>query len=547
MLRRTLSTAIAVLTVLCAATDAGLANGPKFYRDDPIARDPETQDASAVREAAISQLYDFAENSFLGAGEHDNVRAVNINTIDEVPDSSWFTNRIGREPWTIERLVKGPDTGPGPTGAWTIVSGKMEGRAPGFTIRDATGTIYFVKFDPPSNPEMASGAEVISTKFFHAFGYHVPENYIAAIRREELVINEGARIDDENGRRRQMEPQDLDSLLKMAARGPDGSYRVLASKAIEGKPVGPFRYHGTRPDDPNDIFAHEHRRELRGLVVFCAWLNHDDSRAVNSLDSLVTVGGRTIVRHHLLDFGSTLGSGTLQAQSTRAGNEFLWDSRPTIITMLTLGFYVRPWIRVDYPDIPSLGRIESSYFNPDDWKPEYPNTAFDNARPEDRFWAARILAALSDEAVGAVVGTAKYSDPKATAYLTETLLARKAKVLKSWLNATNPVIDPALSPGGELTFENAAQKFGVASAAERYTIQWSVFDNAKNTHKDVGAEQSVTTTQAQAPAELFAGSPEYVAALVRAFHPGQPAWSQPLMVYFRKAGDRWSLVGLERN
>ena len=124
-----------------------------------------------------------------------------------MPDSSWFTNRIGREPWTVDRLVKGPDTGAGPSGTWTIVSGKLEGVAPGFTIRDKTGQLYFIKFDPPSNPEMASGAEVISTKLFHAFGYHVPENYLATVRRETLVIGEGAIIDDDNGRRRQMDPR----------------------------------------------------------------------------------------------------------------------------------------------------------------------------------------------------------------------------------------------------------------------------------------------------------------------------------------------------
>ena len=67
--------------------------------------------------------------------------------------------------------------------------------------------------------------------------------------------------------------------------------------------------------------------------------------------------------------------------------------------MLTLGFYVRPWIKVDYPEIPSVGRIEAEYFNPDEWKPEYPNAAFRNARADDRFWAARIVAAIPPEAV----------------------------------------------------------------------------------------------------------------------------------------------------
>src|SRR4029453_13129957 len=238
--------------------------------------------------------------------------------------------------------------------------------SPGFTIRDGAGQRYFIKFDPPSNPEMASGAEVISTKFFHAFGYHVPENYLAPIRRESLVIGESALVEDDNGRRRQMDTRDLDALLKRGARHSDGNYRVLASKALAGKPVGPFRYYGTRPDDPNDIFPHEHRRELRGLLVFAAWLNHDDSRSINSLDTLVTAAaGRPIGRHHPLAFGSALGSATTAAQSTRAGNEFLWESRPTFITMLTLGFYVRPWVKVKYPDLPAIGRFESNYFQPD--------------------------------------------------------------------------------------------------------------------------------------------------------------------------------------
>ena len=546
MRKRLVLTVVTVAALTSVAFKVGVAIEPKFYPDDPILRDPETQNTSGVQEIDISEGYDFLENSFFDSGDHTNKRAVNVNTIDEVPDSSWFTNRIGREAWTVDRLVRGPDTSTGPSGTLTIVAGKMEGIAPGFTARDSTGQLYFIKFDSSSSPEMASGAEVISTKLFYAFGYHVPENYLATIRREALAIGEGASLRDKDGRRL-MKPSDLDALLRRVARQADGSYRAIASKALEGKPAGHFRYYGTRPDDPNDIYPHEHRRELRGMAVFAAWLNHDDSRSINNLDTLVSDGNRAVIRHNLLDFGATLGSGTLQAQSTRAGNEYLWDARPTLITMLTLGLYVRPWIRVSYPDIPAVGRIESTQFDPERWKPEYPNAAFENARPEDRFWAARIVAALPDEAIRPIVDTAKYSDPKATEYLTDTILARKNKVLKAWLNGTNPVVNPALSPTGELTFENAAQKAGVGPAAERYTIQWSSFENASSTHKNVGSEQLATSLKAQVPPDLLSARPEYVAALVRAFHADHPAWSQPLMLYFRRAGDGWSLVGLERN
>ena len=525
-----------------------VAAGPKFYRDDPLWTDPETQDASGVKRIRASQQFDFVENTFLGAGDKSNRRAVNVNTVDEVPDSSWFTNRIGREQWTTDRIVRGPDTGTGlAPGPWTVIEAKSEGISPGLTVKDSSGDTYFIKFDPPSNPEMASGAEVISTKFFYAFGYHTPENYIGVLQPDSLTIQPGTRITDDDGTERSMEVRDLRNLLRKAAKRPDGSYRVLASRGITHPPIGKFRYYGTRPDDPNDIHPHEHRRELRGMVVFAAWLNHDDSRSINTHDVLVKEGNRALVRHYLLDFGSTLGSGSTQAQTTRAGNEFLWEARPTFVTMLTLGFYVRPWVKYRYPDLPAVGRIESSYFQPEQWKPEYPNRAFSNARPEDKFWAARIITALSDDAIRDVVATGQYTDPQATQYLTQTLLERKAKVLESWLNITNPVVSVALSPSGALTFSNAAVDAGMAKAAESYALSWSAFDNATSTHAAVGAELKVTTTAAQAPRELLAGGAEYIAVTIRAFEPNRPAWGHPLIAYFRRAGAAWALVGLDRN
>ena len=159
--------------------------------------------------------------------------------------------------------------------------------------------------------------------------------------------------------------------------------------------------------------------------------------------------------------------------------------------MLTLGLYVRPWIKVDYPDVPAVGRFESTYYRAENWKPDYPNPAFRNARPDDRFWAARIVAAFSDEAVAAVVRTAKFTDPQATEYLTKTLLERRTKVLSAWLNGTNPIVNLALSEPGELTFENAATRAGVAKPAEQYTVQWSRFDNASGDAQPVGDEQTV--------------------------------------------------------
>ncbi|MEX1128820.1 MAG: hypothetical protein WEB50_09665, partial [Vicinamibacterales bacterium] len=133
------------LLLVAAAVTVLNGAGQKFYRDDPIWRDPETEDASGIKRIRLSQQYDFIENTFLDAGDQDARRAVNINTVDEVPDSSWFTNRIGRERWSVERFVRGPDTGSGPgPEPWTVIEAKSEGITPGLTIKDPAGETYFI-------------------------------------------------------------------------------------------------------------------------------------------------------------------------------------------------------------------------------------------------------------------------------------------------------------------------------------------------------------------------------------------------------------------
>ena len=246
---------------------------------------------------------------------------------------------------------------------------------------------------------------------------------------------------------------------------------MLASRFAEGSPLGSFRYDGKRPDDPNDVFPHEHRRELRANRVFAAWLNHDDSRGLNSLDMLERAGGKSWVKHYMFDFGSIMGSGTVFAQRPRAGNEYIFEGKPGLLTALTFGLYFKPWITFRYPDVPaSVGRFEGTRFKPDAWKPEYPNPAFQNMRPEDAFWGARLVARFTPEDIAAIVAKGEYSDPAATAYVTKVLLERRRKVLETWLNAVTPLVDPAIVDG-VLRATNAAVAAGVADAPRAIPAQ----------------------------------------------------------------------------
>jgi hypothetical protein len=538
--------AAATLTII---TTTASGQRPMFYDDDPIARVVDTQDASNVQPKSVNLVYDESRNLFGNPGDPDmNRRAMNINTIDEVPDSSWFTNRIiGPSPMSLDDIAKGPDTTSGPApGRWTVVSGKSDGITPGFTIVDSAGDRWFIKFDPPQWREMATGAEVAVTKLFYALGYNVPENHVTHVTRESLVVGERATIAAADGGERRLTSRDIDRLLRIAAQEADGSYRVVASKALAGKPLGPFLYVDTRSDDPNDVVPHEHRRELRSLRVFAAWTNHVDTKAINSLDTLVTGNGRAVVRHHLIDFGSTLGSASIKPREYDEGHHYIVDAGPTLKGILGLGLYIPSFHFIDYPSYRSVGHFSATGFDPPAWKPRVPNPAFRRARADDTFWAARRVIAFTDDMIRAAVRTGRYSDPEAEKHIADTLIARRDAIGRAWLTDVNPVIDPALDASGRLTFTNAAVSAGMAKAPASYEIAWFAFDNATGATTPLGEPASSAREEVTAPPGLPTAEGAFVAVDIKATDPAHPSWANPVRGFFRRLDGGWRLVGFER-
>src|SRR5262245_22570990 len=152
-----------LLSVFVGLNISPSATGQRFYPDDPLERETDNQDASKVRTADLSHTLS-GWQAIRGAGDRSSRRAMNVNTVDEVPDSNWFTNRIGRRPLTNAEIAQGPDTlTTSLSGPWVVVAGKSDGVTPGLQLKDAAGRLFFAKFDPPGNPEMASGAEVVAT------------------------------------------------------------------------------------------------------------------------------------------------------------------------------------------------------------------------------------------------------------------------------------------------------------------------------------------------------------------------------------------------
>ncbi|RPJ52888.1 MAG: hypothetical protein EHM23_32055 [Acidobacteria bacterium] len=534
-----------LLLSIVAATPA--AGQRKFYSDDPITREPETQDVSGAVPRDISLIYDLGLNLFVRPGESEIVRAQNINTIDEVPDSSWFTNR-DLSTLSIEELSKGPNTGFGPApGKWTVIRAKKSGVSPGFTVRDSAGETWFVQFDAPGHDQAASGAAAVATKIFHALGYFQTENYISRLRPEDLTIDPQAKVETPSGRIRPMKRDDITQVLKRANRQPDGSYRLLASRGLPGKILGGFMYHGTRSDDPNDVVPHENRRELRALRVFGAWTNLVDMKALNTLDTLITENGRSYVRHYLQDVGSTFGTGALGPREFDEGYEYLWEGDKTWKRLVTLNLYLQPWQTVPYHEYESIGRFEGDRFDPRKWKPRVPTAAFLRARPDDDFWAARRVMAFSDEIIRAIVKTGEYSDPAAERHLADVLIKRRDKIGAAYLPAVNPLVDFALDTKGVLTFVNAAVQARVASPpANGYQARWFRFDNETGEARPLGSAVTVGNPTIKAPVALPGDPGAFVKIEVAAVNPSHATWKDPVQVYFRRTNDGWKLVGLER-
>ena len=154
--------------------------GMRFYADDPIRREPESQDASKVSHYDHSQMYELVYNLFINSGRKPSgLRAKNINTIDEVPDSNWFTDRIGARTITNEELARGPNVGAPPDPSkWVLIREKISGVHPGFTAKDGKGETWFLEFDPVHFPEGATAAVAIATKIFWALGYNQVESFV---------------------------------------------------------------------------------------------------------------------------------------------------------------------------------------------------------------------------------------------------------------------------------------------------------------------------------------------------------------------------------
>jgi hypothetical protein len=516
---------------LSAATPC---SAQQFLPDDPLARTPEVVPVGKTDVQNINALYDFAHNSF----HYKNKAATEslaVNTLGEVPDSSWFTNRDTRN-LTVEEVKRGGRVHGGPQPPYTVVAAKTEGVSTGFRLRDARGRLFFVKADPPSNPEMATAADVVGSLFLYAAGYNVPENYILIGHTEEFRLAEKATMKSISGKDRRLTADELRQLFDRIPRELDGRIRLMASLSLPPKIVGPFRYAGVRSDDANDLVPHERRRDLRGLAVLYAWLNHTDAKGENSLDTVEGQGESARFVHHLLDFGDCFGSDSDIAKDPRHGQEYILLPM-TWSRAYTLGLHPANWETVDYPhEMKAVGNFTADAFDPLTWKVNYPNPAFVEMTTLDGYWGAKHVMAFRDEQIRAIVEEGRFQDPRVVDYITKVLKSRRDAIGRAWFSQVLP-LEAFRIVEGDLTFDDLAVQYGFSSPSQ-YQFNWFVWHNEAQQKKEVSASRG--TALPDTLKSLAVGS--YIGCRVALEH----ADKRSVTVYFRREGENWKLVGISR-
>jgi hypothetical protein len=531
--------------VLALGSRAAAAQTPRFYPDDPLRREPAPLPVEHAQARTFSNILETVSNMKGMRGETHPATGVipagGVNSLDEVMDGAWYVNRHGTSRMTPEQLRRGAgDANPPSLDApLRVIVTKAYGARTGLIVADGRNQIYLLTFDPPGYPGLATGADIVTSRFYYALGYHVPENYIVQFTRDRLRAAEGGEAVSMGGRVRSLAESDIDDFLQTVATGPGGVYQASAARlAGRGKnALGPYQLFGLRSDDPNDVVPHEHRRDLRGQFVFAAWLNDSTRRAGNTIDMLVDEGGVPQIRHMLIDFTSALGGGAL------GGPKRVWEGRQQLYpglgtigrNLIGFGLYTPDWMKASYPDLPAAGHLDAETFDPERWEMGTQIPPFANRLPDDTFWAARQVMAFTDEDIAAIVSTGGY-DEKTQAWIVRALVERRNRIGRTYLTRVLP-LDRFRVENGVLVFDDLATRYRLRPARS-YSVRWLAFDNRAN---QLGAPLAAEGASLP-PALRTAVAGTYFAATIAGDEPGTT-----VTVFVRTGnGGRVDVVGVER-
>lgn len=537
-----LSAVFALVLGLCTALVVP-AHGQRFYPDDPLLNEPPPLPVPDAGQRDLNILMDLGVNTFSRPGqrhpEDGVIPALGVNTLGEVMEGPWYNMRHYRKRMTPAELRMGPDQDDPPSdqGVWEVLTTRRTGVRPGILIRDADGQIYLLRFDQQRRPETTTGADIVTNRLMWALGYWTTDDYLVYFERDQMRVSEVGEDVSPMGNLRPILEEDVDRFLRDVPYDPARGYRALAHRAPNTKLLGPIQLHGTRKDDPNDIYPHEHRRDLRGLQVIYAWLNHAVVSPFSLLDVVATAeDGTPYIKHLHIDFVEALGSAYDERKPAWHGWERMFGWKSSGRNLARFGVVTPDWAKAKYPNLRGVGKFEYNVFDPERWMTAYPIVPFENMLPDDAFWAARQIMHFTDEEIVEIVKVGQYSDPDAAAWIAETLVERRNKIGAVYFRKVLP-LDRFRVEGDRLAFDDLAIEHDMI-ASRTYSMQWFSFDNASGDRTLIGAPEEnafeIRTPPARQVGQYYLG--------VEVSAADSP---HKVDVYLRRGPDGFDVVGVE--
>jgi hypothetical protein len=150
----------------------------------------------------------------------------------------------------------------------------------------------------------------------------------------------------------------------------------------------------------------------------------------------------------------------------------------------------------------------------------------------DAFWAAKQVAAFTDDEIRAVVETGKLSDQRAADWITDCLIKRRDKIAQAWFTKVL-ALDRFRVADGRLESVDLGAEYGLG-AVQEIRVRWATFDNERETSEEIPGENSVRLPD-------MARDGYWMAVLES---PERPR--QSVRAYIRKRGELAQIVGVDR-
>jgi hypothetical protein len=445
ILRTALLLALAASPFACSYRPARFAADPPVTSVADVAPIPLPRKLDPLKEVYYTDAY-VRRPIVLAMDPEVPVESGDVNSLDEVPRSSWFDPPDAR-----------PD---GPPVLPLTPVGAAESGQPGLAVTDARGLRYELRRDAKERPELVSASAAVASRLLGALGYRTAEVHVVTVAPSD--IKEG------NDKPAQEAVADL---LREGSPPTGDRYRVRATRWPVGIDVGPTPVAGVRPEDPNDHVPHAERRTLRALALGLYWMGLRRLPPHALRDVYVGEPGKGHLLHYIVAMDDAFGADAVGREAeARLGGEGKYLNENALTALITLGLRRRtaPPVQTRWLALGEFQDVDA----PELFTTSPPYEPADRLRPADTYWMGKRLAAVPAEAINAALVAGRFSDVTARARAAEVMESRRNRAIAWAFAQVTPAEVERVEPARLVLRDQASARKIRGLLAERYAVRF---------------------------------------------------------------------------